>query len=88
MGERLAARILGNIEASKERTLDRVLYSLGIFRLGRSVSRAMADAYLDMAVIVNLDEAELAELEGIGPAIAENVGRGLKTSGTKRRWIK
>ena len=83
MGERLAARILGNIEASKEKPLDRVLYSLGIFRLGRSVSRALADAYGDIAVITTMDEEELAGIEGIGPAIAESVIKGLRSPRTQ-----
>ena len=41
MGSRLADRILANIEASKQQPLHRVLYSLGIFRLGRTVSRIL-----------------------------------------------
>ena len=79
MGQWLATRILGNIEASKEKPLDRMLYSLDIFRLGRSVSRALADAYGDTAVIMTLDEEELASIEGIGPAIAESVVHGLRS---------
>ena len=83
MGQRLATRILGNIEASKEKPIDRMLYSLDIFRLGRSVSRALANAYDDIAVIMTLDEDELAELEGIGPVIAESMVSGLRSHQTK-----
>ncbi len=40
MGERLADRVLRNIEDSRSKPLERVLYSLGIFRLGRSLRKA------------------------------------------------
>ena len=45
MGDRLARRIIQNVERSKENPLDRVLYGLGIFRLGREVSGILAWRY-------------------------------------------
>ena len=79
MGSRLADRILANIEASKQQPLHRVLYSLGIFRLGRTVSRILADRYGDIDAISHLDEDELAAIDGIGPIIARSVNAGLRT---------
>ena len=67
MGERLADRILGNIEASKRRPLERVLYSLGIFRLGRDVSAKLAARCRTMEEIERLGQEELERLAGHRP---------------------
>ena len=79
MGERLANRIQRNIEASKQRPLDRVLYALGIFRLGRDVSGKMAQNYSSMNELQSLSEDQLMELEGVGPEIAQSVVKGFQS---------
>ena len=43
MGNTNATRLLASIEASRSRPLDRILYSLGIYRLGRQVSGILSD---------------------------------------------
>ncbi len=75
MGEKLADRILRNIEASKAQPLERALYSLGIFRLGRDVSAKLAARYRTMEEIEGLDREQLEAEPGIGPEIAGSVGR-------------
>ena len=79
MGERLADRILRNIEASKSRPLERVLYALGIFRLGRDVSEKLARNHGSMEEISRLSREELESLEGIGPEIAGSILRGFRS---------
>ena len=76
MGEKLANRILRNIEVSRSKPLERVLYSLGIFRLGRMVSGKLATRYGEMEEISRLDREQLESIEGIGPEIASSVVRG------------
>ena len=79
MGEKLAERIIANIDASRTRPLDRVLYSLGIFRLGREVSTLLGERYRSVDEVIALSEAELTAIEGIGPKIAESVVQGLRS---------
>ena len=79
MGEKLATRILTNIQGSKTQTLDRVLYALGIFRLGRDVSGKLADSYRNMEEIQKLSLEELAGQDGIGPEIARSVQEGFQS---------
>ena len=79
MGARGAARILKNIDASRSRPLDRVVYSLGIFRLGREVSTLLAARYQSVLEISQLDEDELSAIDGIGPKIARSVVQGFKS---------
>ena len=42
MGARSAERMFANIQAARERPLERVLYALGVYRLGRHVSAQLA----------------------------------------------
>ena len=84
MGEKLATRILTNIEGSRQQGLDRALYALGIFRLGRDVSGKLASEYHTMAEIRVLSEEELAAIEGIGPEIARSVRQGFRSERVKR----
>ena len=84
MGEKLADRILRNIEASKGQPLERALYSLGIFRLGREVSTKLATRRPTMDEIREMDKEELASIEGIGPAIAGSVARGFHSERVQR----
>ena len=84
MGERLADRILRNIQASRAQPLERVLYSLGIFRLGRDVSSKLTARYGTMAEISRLDREQLKAIEGIGPEIARSVVRGFRSERVRR----
>ena len=84
MGEKLADRILRNIEASKGQPLERALYSLGIFRLGREVSTKLATRRPTMDEIREMDKEELSSIEGIGPAIAGSVARGFHSERVQR----
>ena len=83
MGARNADRILNQIKKSKNQPLDRVLYSLGIYRLGRTVSQLLAKKCATAADAATLSEASLAAMDGIGPVIAREVSRGLKSDRVK-----
>lgn len=87
MGERLCGRILRNIEASKQRPLERVLYSLGIFRLGRDVSRKLVQEHSSMDEIRNLTPEDLSGMEGIGPEITRCVYAGFRSRRVQRTLL-
>ena len=84
MGQRGADRLLRSIEASRERPLDRVLYSLGIYRLGREVSGLLAERYQGVDQVAELGEEELSAIEGIGPKIAQSVVQGMASPRVQR----
>ena len=84
MGEKLADRIINNLEGSKDQTLQRVLYSLGIFRLGREVSTILSQTFGSMDKILELSFQELNDIEGIGPTIAQSVTKGLASQKVSR----
>ena len=74
MGDKLATRILTNIEASKERPLARILFALGILHVGAEVAELLAGRYASIDDIAAASPDELTEIDGIGPRIAESIG--------------
>ncbi len=73
MGEKSAANLLAQIEASKRRELHRVLFALGIRHVGERVARLLAQACGDLDALMAAPALELETVPEIGPAIAAAV---------------
>ena len=73
MGDRLATKIMGNIEASKERSLPRILVALGILHVGSEVAALLTQRYASVEELAGASQEELTEIAGIGPKIAESI---------------
>ncbi len=73
LGETMAAKLMASIEASKERPLARLLFGLGIRHVGSTVAEALAGAFGSLDALLAASETELAEVEQVGPKIAESV---------------
>jgi len=75
MGSKSAANILSAIEASKPITFSRFLYALGIRHVGEHVAGILARTFGRLEVLMNTTPDELEAIEGVGPVVAESVGR-------------
>jgi DNA ligase (NAD+) len=73
MGDKSAQNMLDNIEASKQRTLTRVLYALGIRYVGYQTAELLARAFGTMERVRAASLDDVLSVEGIGPKIAESV---------------
>jgi DNA ligase (NAD+) len=73
MAEKSAQNLLDAIEKSKEQSLDRVIYALGIRFVGKTVARDLATAFKTMDTIMKADAETMSEVDSIGPKIAESV---------------
>ena len=73
MGDKLATRILTNIEASKRRPLARILFALGILHVGAEVAELLAARYASIDDLSCATVDDLTEIDGIGPRIAESI---------------
>ncbi|MCY3691582.1 MAG: NAD-dependent DNA ligase LigA [Chloroflexota bacterium] len=73
MGDKLATRILTNIESSKQRPLARILFALGILHVGAEVAELLAGRYASIDDIAAASVDDLTEIDGIGPRIAESI---------------
>jgi DNA ligase (NAD+) len=73
MGDRLANKIMNNIEASKERPLHRILFALGILHVGSEVAALLTQYYSSIDEIARATVDDLTRIPGIGPKIAESI---------------
>ena len=73
MGEKSAANLLAQIEESKSRPLDRLLYALGIRHVGDRASRVLAGGYGTLDALIEASEEELQEFDEIGPKTASSI---------------
>jgi DNA ligase (NAD+) len=73
MGEKSASNILVSIQASKSRTLSRLIFALGITHVGEETAALLAAGFssLDELGAANLEQ--LTAIPSVGPAIAESV---------------
>ena len=73
MGDKLATRIMSNIEESKNKPLARLLFAMGIIHVGSEVAELLTQAYNSVDEIAAATEEELAKIPGIGPKIASSI---------------
>jgi DNA ligase (NAD+) len=73
MGEKSAHNLLASLEKSKQTTLPRFLYGLGIRHVGESTARDLARHFGKLDAIMDADVARLLEVPDVGPIVAESV---------------
>ncbi len=73
MGPKSAANIIAAISQSKQITLDRFLYALGIRHVGEHVAFILANTYESLEKLFRTTTDDLKAYEGIGPVVAESV---------------
>lgn len=72
-GDKKAANILAQLEASKTRPLWRVINALGIQHVGARVSQALAAQFGTLDRLLAADAAAIAAVPGLGNIIATNL---------------
>jgi DNA ligase (NAD+) len=73
MGEKSVDNLLAAIEASKENSLERLLFGLGIRLVGAKAARVLAEHFGDMDAIMRASEEELTQINEIGPKMAASL---------------
>jgi len=73
VGEKVAAKVVANIAASRERGLDRLLGGLGIHHVGTRVAHVLAQNFGSLDALAAASREELAQVHEIGDVIAESV---------------
>lgn len=73
LGDTMAAKLMGSIEASRDRPLARLLFGLGIRNVGSTAAEALAGHFRDIDAIAQAGEEELTLIDGVGPVIAAAV---------------
>ena len=80
MGEKSATNLIAALEKSKETTLDRFLYALGIREVGDATARSLAQAFGDLDALMKADETQLEAVRDIGPVVAAHIAHFFKQS--------
>lgn len=79
VGDKSADNLLRAIEGSKSRGLARLLGALSIRHVGARVATVLAERFGSLDALMNADLEELADVEEVGPIIAESVHEFLRS---------
>ncbi|MEN8041536.1 MAG: NAD-dependent DNA ligase LigA [Actinomycetota bacterium] len=72
-GEVSATNLLSAIEHSKEQSLGRLVFGLGIDHVGATVAAQLARRFGSLDALMDASEEDIMEIDGIGPEIAGSV---------------
>jgi DNA ligase (NAD+) len=70
---KIADNLLASIEASKSRSLARLITALGIRGVGEVSAGDLASHFIDLDALSKARAADLEQIDGIGPSVAESV---------------
>lgn len=73
MGEKSAQNLMDAINKSKNQSLERLIYALGIRFVGRTVAKDLANYFQSLDALIEADMDTMINIDSIGPKIAESV---------------
>ncbi len=73
MAEKSAQNLLDALQESKQTTLARFIYALGVREVGEATAEALAAHYGDLQAIMDADVDALQQVEDVGPVVADNI---------------
>jgi DNA ligase (NAD+) len=73
MAEKSAANVVAAIDKSRETTLERFVYALGVRHVGEATARDLAQHFGSLANLLAADLAALTEAPDVGPVVAESI---------------
>jgi DNA ligase (NAD+) len=72
-GEKSAENLLKEIEDSREQTLARFLYALGIPHVGEHIARVLAENFSTLDDLMGVSEDKLRQIDEIGPEVSRGI---------------
>jgi DNA ligase (NAD+) len=73
MADKSANNLLEAIEKSKQTTLPRFMFGLGIRHVGEATAKALARYFGNLDAIMNASETALLEVDDVGPVVAQSI---------------
>lgn len=73
MGEKSATNLVEALEKSKDNSLERLLFGLGIRHVGEKAAKILAAEYETMDALMQANEADLTNIHEIGDKMAESI---------------
>ena len=72
-GDKAINKLIDAIEASKKRSLEKLLFALGIKEVGSKTAKVLARRYHNLESFFDVSELELLPIEDIGPIVAHSI---------------
>ena len=72
-GSKSVNKLLDNIEESKKRNLDNLIYAIGIKGIGAKNAKVLAKKYRNINTLMTAELDELTNIDDIGPILANSV---------------
>lgn len=73
MGQKSAENLCSEIEESKDTTLARFIYALGVRNVGEATARDLARHFGNLDEVCAADESALQEVADVGPVVAQSI---------------
>jgi len=73
MGEKSAANLVAALERSKQTTLARFLFSLGIRQVGEATAKDLARHFGRLDALMDASEEQLLQVRDVGPIVARSI---------------
>jgi len=73
MAEKSAANVVAAIERSRNTTLARFIFALGIRHVGETTAKDLAQHFGKLDALLSADEAALLEVPDVGPVLAQSI---------------
>jgi len=73
LADKSAANLVAAIDASKQTSLAKFLYSLGIREVGEATGQTLANNFGSLETVIAADLEQLLEVDDIGPVVAKHI---------------
>ena len=73
MAQKSAENLLNSIEASKQTTLAKFLYALGIREVGEATAQTLANNFGTLDAVIAATVEQLLDVEDVGPVVASHI---------------
>lgn len=73
MADKSARNLVGALETSKQTTLPRFIFGLGIRHVGEATAKALAHHFGQLDAVMNAAEAQLLDVADVGPIVAKSI---------------
>lgn len=73
LAEKSAENVIAGIERSKQTTLPRLLYALGIRNVGTTVSDVVSEHFPRIEALAKASIEDISNIDGVGPVIAREI---------------
>ena len=73
MGEKSAENLIAAIQRSRNTTLARFIFSLGIRNVGEATARDLARQFGDLAPLMSASTEDLLQVPDVGPVVAQSI---------------